>query len=98
MSKRGVGGRGKGERPDAMATLQVANEELEGQTDGHPDRTPAREEQGEPLEREKSQELKAEHHRSSLALTELKTKLHEERTRELVNHPGRRYYGNTRWS
>ncbi|KAF3845501.1 hypothetical protein F7725_008664, partial [Dissostichus mawsoni] len=35
------------------------------------------------LEREKSQELKAEHHRSSLSLTELKTKLHEERTREL---------------
>lgn len=28
MSKRGVAGRGKGERPDAMATLQAANEEL----------------------------------------------------------------------
>lgn len=31
MSKRGgggTGGRGKGERPDAMATLQAANEEL----------------------------------------------------------------------
>ena len=28
MSKRGAGGRGKGERPDAMATLQAANEEL----------------------------------------------------------------------
>lgn len=28
MSKRGVGGRGKVERPDAMATLQAANEEL----------------------------------------------------------------------
>uniref|UniRef100_A0A3Q2QTP4 Janus kinase and microtubule interacting protein 3 n=1 Tax=Fundulus heteroclitus TaxID=8078 RepID=A0A3Q2QTP4_FUNHE len=28
MSKRGLGGRGKGERPDAMATLQAANEEL----------------------------------------------------------------------
>lgn len=28
MSKRGAGVRGKGERPDAMATLQAANEEL----------------------------------------------------------------------
>lgn len=28
MSKRGGGGRGKVERPDAMATLQAANEEL----------------------------------------------------------------------
>lgn len=28
MSRRGVGGRGKAERPDAMATLQAANEEL----------------------------------------------------------------------
>lgn len=28
MSKRGVGGRAKVERPDAMATLQAANEEL----------------------------------------------------------------------
>lgn len=28
MSKRGAGIRGKGERPDAMATLQAANEEL----------------------------------------------------------------------
>lgn len=28
MSKKGAGIRGKGERPDAMATLQAANEEL----------------------------------------------------------------------
>lgn len=28
MSKRGAGGRGRGERPDTMATLQAANEEL----------------------------------------------------------------------
>lgn len=28
MSKRGIGGRGKGDRQDAMATLQAANEEL----------------------------------------------------------------------
>lgn len=28
MSKRGLAGRVKGERPDAMATLQAANDEL----------------------------------------------------------------------
>lgn len=28
MSKRVAGGRGKGERPDTMASLQAANEEL----------------------------------------------------------------------
>lgn len=35
------------------------------------------------LEREKSQELKAEHHRTTVAMTELKTKLHEEKQKEL---------------
>lgn len=28
MSKKAAGGRGKGERPDAMTALQAANEEL----------------------------------------------------------------------
>lgn len=36
------------------------------------------------LEREKSQELKAEHHRAMVAVTELKTKLHEEKQKELA--------------
>lgn len=35
------------------------------------------------LEREKCQEVKAEHHRATVALTELRTKLHEEKQREL---------------
>lgn len=35
------------------------------------------------LEREKSQELKAEHHRAAVAVTELRTKLHEEKQKEL---------------
>ncbi|XP_034096516.1 janus kinase and microtubule-interacting protein 3 isoform X2 [Gymnodraco acuticeps] len=83
MSKRGVGGRGKGERPDAMATLQVANEELRAKLMDIQIEFQHEKNKVSRLEREKSQELKAEHHRSSLALTELKTKLHEERTREL---------------
>lgn len=36
------------------------------------------------MEREKSQELKAEHHRATVAVTELKTKLHEEKQKELA--------------
>lgn len=36
------------------------------------------------LEREKSQEVKAEHHRATMAVTELKTKLHEEKQKELA--------------
>lgn len=36
------------------------------------------------LEREKSQEVKAEHHRAAVAVTELKTKLHEEKQKELA--------------
>lgn len=35
------------------------------------------------LERDKSQEVKAERHRATLAITELKTKLHEEKQKEL---------------
>lgn len=36
------------------------------------------------LEREKSQELKAEHNRASVTLTELRSKLHEEKQKELA--------------
>ncbi|XP_034426406.1 janus kinase and microtubule-interacting protein 3 isoform X3 [Hippoglossus hippoglossus] len=113
MSKRGIGGRGKGERPDAMATLQAANDELrakltdiqiELQQEKNKVRTAnARLQwyqcsstvlrccshmtvcrQVSRLEREKSQELKAEHHRATVAVTELKTKLHEEKQKELA--------------
>ncbi|KAI9529565.1 hypothetical protein NQZ68_011275 [Dissostichus eleginoides] len=66
-----------------MATLQVANEELRAKLMDIQIELQHEKNKVSRLEREKSQELKAEHHRSSLALTELKTKLHEERTREL---------------
>jgi len=112
MSKRGLGGRGKGERPDAMATLQAANEELRAkltdiQIELQQEKNKVRNAEAKVglqipecliavvllppslsqvsrLEREKSQELKVEHHRATVALTELKTKLHEEKQKELA--------------
>ncbi|XP_028263798.1 janus kinase and microtubule-interacting protein 3 isoform X1 [Parambassis ranga] len=84
MSKRGVGGRGKGERPDAMATLQAANEELRAKLTDIQIELQQEKSKVSRLEREKSQELKAEHHRATVAVTELKTKLHEEKQKELA--------------
>uniref|UniRef100_A0A4W6ECI7 Janus kinase and microtubule interacting protein 3 n=1 Tax=Lates calcarifer TaxID=8187 RepID=A0A4W6ECI7_LATCA len=84
MSKRGTGGRGKGERPDAMATLQAANEELRAKLTDIQIELQQEKNKVSRLEREKSQELKAEHHRATVAVTELKTKLHEEKQKELA--------------
>uniref|UniRef100_A0A3B5L1N6 Janus kinase and microtubule-interacting protein C-terminal domain-containing protein n=1 Tax=Xiphophorus couchianus TaxID=32473 RepID=A0A3B5L1N6_9TELE len=84
MSKRGVAGRGKGERPDAMATLQAANEELRAKLTEIQIELQQEKNKVSRLEREKSQELKAEHNRTTVTLTELKTKLHEEKQKELA--------------
>ncbi|XP_060883677.1 janus kinase and microtubule-interacting protein 3 isoform X4 [Labrus mixtus] len=84
MSKRGAGARGKGERPDAMATLQAANEELRAKLTDIQIELQQEKNKVSRLEREKSQELKAEHHRATVAVTELKTKLHEEKQKELA--------------
>ncbi|XP_056222678.1 janus kinase and microtubule-interacting protein 3 isoform X5 [Seriola aureovittata] len=84
MSKRGAWGRGKGERPDAMATLQAANEELRAKLTDIQIELQQEKNKVSRLEREKSQELKAEHHRATVAVTELKTKLHEEKQKELA--------------
>ncbi|XP_074519580.1 janus kinase and microtubule-interacting protein 3 isoform X3 [Halichoeres trimaculatus] len=84
MSKRGAGGRGKGERPDAMATLQAANEELRAKLTDIQIELQQEKNKVSRLEREKTQELKAEHHRATVAVTELKTKLHEEKQKELA--------------
>uniref|UniRef100_UPI0037E8D559 janus kinase and microtubule-interacting protein 3 isoform X1 n=1 Tax=Semicossyphus pulcher TaxID=241346 RepID=UPI0037E8D559 len=84
MSKRGTGGRGKGERPDAMATLQAANEELRAKLTDIQIELQQEKNKVSRLEREKSQELKAEHHRATVAVTELRTKLHEEKQKELA--------------
>ncbi|XP_014831843.1 PREDICTED: janus kinase and microtubule-interacting protein 3-like isoform X3 [Poecilia mexicana] len=84
MSKRGVAGRGKGERPDAMAALQAANEELRAKLTEIQIELQQEKNKVSRLEREKSQELKAEHNRATVTLTELKTKLHEEKQKELA--------------
>ncbi|XP_060951041.1 janus kinase and microtubule-interacting protein 3 isoform X12 [Limanda limanda] len=84
MSKRGIGGRGKGERTDAMATLQAANDELRAKLTDIQIELQQEKNKVSRLEREKSQELKAEHHRATVAVTELKTKLHEEKQKELA--------------
>nr|XP_040033166.1 janus kinase and microtubule-interacting protein 3 isoform X5 [Gasterosteus aculeatus aculeatus] len=84
MSKRGAGGRGKGERPDAMATLQAANEELRTKLTEIQIELQYEKNKVSRLEREKSQELKAEHHRATVTVTELKTKLHEEKQKDLA--------------
>uniref|UniRef100_A0A8D3AN80 Janus kinase and microtubule-interacting protein C-terminal domain-containing protein n=1 Tax=Scophthalmus maximus TaxID=52904 RepID=A0A8D3AN80_SCOMX len=84
MSKRGLAGRVKGERPDAMATLQAANDELRAKLTDIQIELQQEKNKVSRLEREKSQELKAEHHRATVAVTELKTKLHEEKQKELV--------------
>ncbi|XP_051795904.1 janus kinase and microtubule-interacting protein 3 isoform X5 [Acanthochromis polyacanthus] len=84
MSKRGAGGRGKGERTDAMTTLQAANEELRAKLTDIQIELQQEKNKVSRLEREKSQELKAEHHRATVAVTELKTKLHEEKQKELA--------------
>uniref|UniRef100_A0A3Q0T0Y2 Janus kinase and microtubule interacting protein 3 n=1 Tax=Amphilophus citrinellus TaxID=61819 RepID=A0A3Q0T0Y2_AMPCI len=84
MSKRGAGGRGKGERLDTMATLQAANEELRAKLTDIQIELQQEKNKVSRLEREKSQELKAEHHRAAVAVTELKTKLHEEKQKELA--------------
>uniref|UniRef100_A0A3Q1GNL8 Janus kinase and microtubule interacting protein 3 n=1 Tax=Acanthochromis polyacanthus TaxID=80966 RepID=A0A3Q1GNL8_9TELE len=77
LSGRGRSLQEEGERTDAMTTLQAANEELRAKlTDIQIE-----------LQQEKnkkSQELKAEHHRATVAVTELKTKLHEEKQKELA--------------
>ncbi|XP_041671696.1 janus kinase and microtubule-interacting protein 3 isoform X2 [Cheilinus undulatus] len=84
MSKRGAGGRAKGERPDAMATLQAANEELRAKLTDIQIELQQEKNKVSRLEREKTAELKAEHHRATVAMTELKTKLHEEKQKELA--------------
>uniref|UniRef100_A0A3Q3WIB9 Janus kinase and microtubule-interacting protein C-terminal domain-containing protein n=1 Tax=Mola mola TaxID=94237 RepID=A0A3Q3WIB9_MOLML len=81
MSKRGGGGRGKG--PDAMAALLAANEELRAKLTEIQIELQQEKNKVSRLEREKCQEVKTEHHRATVALTELRTKLHEEKQREL---------------
>uniref|UniRef100_A0A7N5KQW3 Janus kinase and microtubule interacting protein 3 n=1 Tax=Ailuropoda melanoleuca TaxID=9646 RepID=A0A7N5KQW3_AILME len=87
MSKKGTGSRGKGDKAELLAALQAANEELRAKlTDIQIELQQEKSKVGR-VEREKNQELRQvrehEQHKNAVLLTELKTKLHEEKMKEL---------------
>ncbi|XP_036907130.1 janus kinase and microtubule-interacting protein 3 isoform X5 [Sturnira hondurensis] len=87
MSKKGVGSRSKGDRAEALAALQAANEELRAKLTDTQIELQQEKSKVSRVEREKNQELRQarehEQHRSAVLLTELKSKLHEEKMKEL---------------
>ncbi|KAM5321433.1 janus kinase and microtubule-interacting protein 3 isoform 4-T4 [Glossophaga mutica] len=87
MSKKGVGGRSKGDRAEALAALQAANEELRTKLTDIQIELQQEKSKVSRVEREKNQELKQvrehEQHKNAVLLTELKSKLHEEKMKEL---------------
>ncbi|XP_036121114.1 janus kinase and microtubule-interacting protein 3 isoform X1 [Molossus molossus] len=87
MSKKGVGSRGKGDKAEAFSALQAANEELRAKLTDIQIELQQEKSKVSRVEREKNQELKQvrehEQHKNAVLLTELKTKLHEEKMKEL---------------
>nr|XP_049582318.1 janus kinase and microtubule-interacting protein 2-like [Syngnathus scovelli] len=81
MSKRAPAGRVKAERTDAF---QAANDELRAKLMDVQLELQQEKNKVSCLERERSQDLRAEHHRATAAMTELKSKLHEEKQKELA--------------
>uniref|UniRef100_A0AAZ3RGF6 Janus kinase and microtubule-interacting protein C-terminal domain-containing protein n=1 Tax=Oncorhynchus tshawytscha TaxID=74940 RepID=A0AAZ3RGF6_ONCTS len=84
---RGAGGRGKMERADTLAALQAANEDLRAKlTDIQIELQQEKSKVGtvrHALIQHKSHEVRHEQHKSTVVVTELKAKLHEEKTKEL---------------
>ncbi|XP_041116984.1 janus kinase and microtubule-interacting protein 3-like isoform X5 [Polyodon spathula] len=85
MSKKGAGSRAKGDKPDALAALQAANEELRSKLTDIQIELQHEKSKVSKLEREKTQEVKHEQHKSTVVVTELKAKLHEEKMKELYS-------------
>ncbi|KAF3828033.1 hypothetical protein GH733_001268 [Mirounga leonina] len=87
MSKKGTGGRGKGDKAELLAALQTANEELRAKLTDIQIELQQEKSKVSRVEREKNQELRQvrehEQHKNAVLLTELKTKLHEEKMKEL---------------
>ncbi|XP_042559329.1 janus kinase and microtubule-interacting protein 3 isoform X16 [Clupea harengus] len=83
MSKKGPGGRNKGERPDALGALQAANEELRAKLTDIQIELQQEKSKVSKLEREKTQEVRHEQNKSTVVVTELRAKLHEEKLKEL---------------
>ncbi|KAJ8013579.1 hypothetical protein DPEC_G00031240 [Dallia pectoralis] len=88
MSKKapagtGTGGRGKMERSDTLNALQAANEDLRAKLTDIQIELQQEKSKVSRLEREKSQEVRHEQHKSTVQVTDLKAKLHEEKSKEL---------------
>ncbi|KAM7171160.1 janus kinase and microtubule-interacting protein 3 isoform 14-T14 [Macrochelys suwanniensis] len=87
MSKKSASSRAKGEKPDALAALQAANEELRTKLTDIQIELQQEKSKINKLEREKNQEVKQikehEQHKNTVLVTELKAKLHEEKMKEL---------------
>ncbi|XP_062958015.1 janus kinase and microtubule-interacting protein 3 isoform X7 [Cynocephalus volans] len=86
MSKKGAGSRAKGDKAEALAALQAANEELRAKlTDIQIELQQEKSKVGKL--RQRSQELRQvrehEQHKHAVLVTELKSKLHEDKMKEL---------------
>ncbi|XP_062958014.1 janus kinase and microtubule-interacting protein 3 isoform X6 [Cynocephalus volans] len=87
MSKKGAGSRAKGDKAEALAALQAANEELRAKLTDIQIELQQEKSKVSRVEREKSQELRQvrehEQHKHAVLVTELKSKLHEDKMKEL---------------
>ncbi|XP_051838738.1 janus kinase and microtubule-interacting protein 3 isoform X12 [Antechinus flavipes] len=87
MSKKGGSSRTKGEKPDALAALQAANEDLRAKLTDIQIELQQEKSKVSKAEREKNQEIRQvkehEQHKNTVLVTELKAKLHEEKMKEL---------------
>ncbi|XP_047409487.1 janus kinase and microtubule-interacting protein 3 isoform X5 [Sciurus carolinensis] len=87
MSKKGAGSRAKGDKAEALAALQAANEELRAKLTDIQIELQQEKSKVSRVEREKSQELRQvreqEQRKHAVLATELKSKLHEEKMKEL---------------
>ncbi|XP_007934980.1 janus kinase and microtubule-interacting protein 3 [Orycteropus afer afer] len=87
MSKKGTSSRTRGDKAEALAALQAANEELRAKLTDIQIELQQEKSKVSRVEREKNQELRQvrehEQHKNAVLVTELKTKLHEEKMKEL---------------
>nr|XP_044991852.1 janus kinase and microtubule-interacting protein 3 isoform X17 [Jaculus jaculus] len=87
MSKKGASSRAKGDKLEALAALQAANEELRAKLTDIQIELQQEKSKVSKVEREKSQELRQvrehEQRKHAVLVTELKSKLHEEKMKEL---------------
>ncbi|XP_075390243.1 janus kinase and microtubule-interacting protein 3 isoform X2 [Tenrec ecaudatus] len=87
MSKKGAGSRTRGDKAEAFAALQAANEELRARLTDIQIELQQEKSKVSRAEREKNQEIRQvrehEQRKNTVLVTELKTKLHEEKMKEL---------------